>query len=175
MAAAQPTPVDTPVERLYAHHDPALRRFLTRMLGCEHEAADAAQDAYVRVLRLARWREVENGRAYLFQTAANVARDRLARERTRRGSLAPIAHAPPPDPLGPDAERIADARGHLRLLAAEAEALPPRCREVFRLSRIEGLGNGAIAARLGISRNMVEKHIIKALLRFRRCVEPEAC
>jgi DNA-directed RNA polymerase specialized sigma24 family protein len=38
---------------------------------------------------------------------------------------------------------------------------------VFILSRLHGMANGEIAARLGISRNMVEKHIIKALIHCR--------
>jgi len=41
--------------------------------------------------------------------------------------------------------------------------LPEKCREVFILSREEKLSNKAIADRLGISINTVEKHIGKAL------------
>lgn len=36
------------------------------------------------------------------------------------------------------------------------DALPDRCREVFRMSRFEGLKNREIAARLGISETAVE-------------------
>jgi RNA polymerase sigma-70 factor (ECF subfamily) len=32
------------------------------------------------------------------------------------------------------------------------------------MSRIDGLANAEIAVRLGISRNMVEKHIVRALV-----------
>jgi len=60
------------------------------------------------------------------------------------------------------------ARYRLRILAAAVDDLPPRCREVFLMSRLDGLGNGEIAGRLGISRNMVEKHIIKAMMHCRR-------
>ncbi len=53
-------------------------------------------------------------------------------------------------------------------MARAIEALPKRCQQVFVLSRLHGHPNGEIAARLGISRNMVEKHIIKALLHCRQ-------
>jgi RNA polymerase sigma-70 factor (ECF subfamily) len=43
------------------------------------------------------------------------------------------------------------------------EKLPPRCLEVFLLSRKEGLKNKEIANQLGISEKSVEKHITKAL------------
>lgn len=46
--------------------------------------------------------------------------------------------------------------------------LPERCREVFLLSRFEGLKNKEIAERLQISVTAVEAHISKALLRFSR-------
>ncbi|MBI9061867.1 MAG: RNA polymerase sigma-70 factor [Marinilabiliaceae bacterium] len=45
--------------------------------------------------------------------------------------------------------------------------LPPRCREVFQLSRFEELKNREIAAQLHISEKAVEAHISKALKIFR--------
>lgn len=41
--------------------------------------------------------------------------------------------------------------------------LPPKCAEVFRLSRYEDMKNNEIAEKLGISVKAVEKHISKAL------------
>lgn len=45
--------------------------------------------------------------------------------------------------------------------------LPPKCKEVFLLSRLKGLKNREIAVRLDISEKVVEKHIARALKRFR--------
>ncbi|MCD7930003.1 MAG: RNA polymerase sigma-70 factor [Tannerellaceae bacterium] len=47
------------------------------------------------------------------------------------------------------------------------EALPEKCREVFKLSRLSGYKNREIAEQLGISEKVVEKHIARALKRFR--------
>ena len=156
------------LEELYDRHHAALRRFLTGMLRCEEAAAEVAQEAYLRLLRFAPRQTLRNSRAYLFQVAANAARDRLARQRTREGMiddgvLPETARCP-----RPDAEATASGRERLRLLSEAVDGLPPRCREVFLMSRLDGLGNAEIARRLGISRNMVEKHIIKAMLICRR-------
>lgn len=44
--------------------------------------------------------------------------------------------------------------------------LPPRCREVFIMSRFKGMKNREIAEELQISTTAIEKHISKALLSF---------
>ena len=41
--------------------------------------------------------------------------------------------------------------------------LPERTREIFRMSRFDGLKNREISAELGISTTAVEKHISRAL------------
>jgi len=46
--------------------------------------------------------------------------------------------------------------------------LPPRCQEIFRLSRFENLSNREIADRLNISEKTVENQITIALGRLRR-------
>lgn len=46
--------------------------------------------------------------------------------------------------------------------------LPPRCKEVFYMSRIEGLNTREIAERTGTSTQNVEKHIARALNNFSR-------
>ena len=48
------------------------------------------------------------------------------------------------------------------------ESLPPRCREVFVLSRLKGLRNREIADLMGISEQAVKNQISKALRVFRK-------
>ncbi|MGS2741018.1 RNA polymerase sigma-70 factor [Sinomicrobium sp. M5D2P17] len=48
------------------------------------------------------------------------------------------------------------------LLDKKLAVLPDKCREVFKLSRLDGLKNKEIAEELGISENTVENHITRA-------------
>jgi RNA polymerase sigma-70 factor (ECF subfamily) len=47
------------------------------------------------------------------------------------------------------------------------KVIPDKCREVFVLSRMDGLKNRQIADQLGVSQKTVEKHISQALRIFR--------
>ncbi len=53
-----------------------------------------------------------------------------------------------------------------RHIGTVMDGLPERSREVFAMSRFEGLKNREIAEKLGISTTAVEKHISKAIRRF---------
>jgi RNA polymerase sigma-70 factor (ECF subfamily) len=70
-----------------------------------------------------------------------------------------------PEASGP--ERHLQSAVAMEALEAAITALPPKCRTVFLLSRIEGLSNREVAQRCGISVKMVEKHLAKAILTCR--------
>jgi RNA polymerase sigma factor (sigma-70 family) len=59
----------------------------------------------------------------------------------------------------PGADRVAQARDELRHLQVALDRLPPRCREVFMLGKVEGLGGREIAARMGVTESTVSKQL----------------
>ena len=67
----------------------------------------------------------------------------------------------------PSTEHLADLQQRMQALQHIINCLPPKCREVFWLFRIEGIRQAEIASQLNISINMVERHIIRALLDIR--------
>ena len=54
-----------------------------------------------------------------------------------------------------------------KALKEAIDTLPEKCREVFLLSKIEGLKNREIAEKLGISEKTVERHITIAISKLR--------
>lgn len=68
-------------------------------------------------------------------------------------------------------EKIVDLQQRIQAIEAIINCLPPKCREVFWLFRIEGLHQAEIAAQLNISINMVERHVIRALVDIRAARE----
>ena len=152
---------------LYADEQKRLERFLVRRGVPASSAADIVQDAFVNMLRVPLG-EVRDARSYLFRTARNLAVDaaradrRWARTFDDEGAGADIADpAPAPDAAIASREELAE-------LAAALDALPPRAREVLVLHKFERLSYAEIAVRLGISKNTVMAHMVKAMSALRR-------
>ena len=61
-------------------------------------------------------------------------------------------------------EKMVDIKQRMQALQNIIDCLPPKCRQVFWMHRIEGQPQLEIAAELGISLNMVERHMIRALV-----------
>jgi len=166
------------VSQLYALHGDALKRYLSRVLRCEVAAQDVAQDAYARLLRYRPNLEPGSSRSYLFRVALNIARNHFSDRHTRAEIPSSLEREEELESDVPGPDRVAEAREVFGILADEIESLPPRCRQVFLMHRLQGLTHDSIAESLSISRSMVEKHMIKAMDRCRRrmaSLQLEAC
>jgi len=136
----------------------------TRRLRNRSQAEDLAHNTFVRVLE-SDSSAVQQPRAYLHQTARNIAVDGYRRE-DRRGAMESqaidLGEAPNGDPEHyMHAIQLADS------IERALTELPLNCRRVFVWQKIEGLTQAEIAERLGLSRNMVEKYMIRTLRHLR--------
>lgn len=146
------------VERIFREHNESLILFLRTRLKSDADAAEAAQEAYVRLLALDEPERPSFVRAYLFKIAHNVALDMLRRQRVRHN------YDEASDDLEePTQERSLAARQQLVLAEQALTSLPPRCREAFVLSRHQGWATTQIADHLGVSDRMVRHYLIRAI------------
>src|SRR5215831_10978034 len=144
------------------HHD-SLVRFLKHRLRVAEDASDVAQETYIRMMHYEGSREVHSAPSLLFRIAINVAHDLGRAEMSRRRSdhcsvddVELISDVPTP-------EREIAAEQDLELAYQAIAELPPKCQQVFLLSRVKRMTYPEIAAHCGISVKMVEKHISHAL------------
>ncbi|CAB3628433.1 sigma-70 family RNA polymerase sigma factor [Achromobacter pestifer] len=136
----------------------------TRKLGCRDAAQDLTHDALVKCLE-AGSAHVEQPRAYLHQAARNTAIDSFRREGGQE--WVPLdTIATHPSELG---DPVAQARTQQlgQALETALAELPLKCRQVFIWQRLEGLTQAEIAERMGLSKNMVEKYMIRTALHLR--------
>jgi RNA polymerase sigma-70 factor (ECF subfamily) len=148
------------VTQLFLEHYDGLFRYLVRLTGDSDLAADAAQEAFVRLVE--RPPQDRHVRAWLFAVATNVVRD-SARARARWLTLlmgsperAPVGDQPPlPDQELESAERRQRVRAALdRLSWKERTVL---------LMREEGFAHHEIAQAVGTTTGSVGTMIARAL------------
>lgn len=159
---------------LVAHHGDALEKYLARKLDNPEDAAEVAQEAYLRLQRIEQPQMLDNARAFLFQVATNLAVDQLRRRQLHQRYLNsernPLLEGELADPNGDGAppEQILVAKEKLNAIYAAVEELPFKTRQAFLMHRRNGLSYSEIAHQLDVSVSSVEKYILHAL---RHCRE----
>lgn len=137
-----------------------LMQFLRNNWRNASEVEDLCQDVYLRAYEAAAVHGMpERTKPFVFTIARNLLIDRV-----RRGQIVPIEAMAELDRLeaageAPSAEQSVIAGEELRRLHAALDQLPPRCREVVVLTRVEGLTRQQIAMQMRISDRTVAKHL----------------
>jgi RNA polymerase sigma factor (sigma-70 family) len=144
-------------------HEAALVRFLARKWIRAADVQDIRHDIYVRVLEAAERGRPASPKSFLFTVARNLLVDRARRDRIVAIDLLEDLDVLNVliDEVSP--ERRASGRQQLQRLSALFDRLPPRCREVLWMRRIEDLPQKEISARLGIAEGTVEKHLVRSI------------
>ena len=153
------TPSSTPGMAAWARDYSAdLHRFLSKRRFIESDIKDVCQEVYLRLLRFERTEVVQNPMAYLLRVAANVAHDFRLRQAQWTELQGDLLDAPSAEP-GP--EQLLDAECRARQLRGVLAALPPISRAALILHSQEELTYKEIAARLGVSRRVVKRAIMR--------------
>lgn len=152
-----------PLNAFLAYYNELLGTW-TRKLRNRHDAEDVAHDAVLQMLEVG-GTTILQPRAYLHQTARNVVTDAYRRS---------IAHETVPlDTIDDTAAGDDDPAAMLcatemvHALEGALNELPLKCRQVFVWQRLDGLTQAEIALRLNVSKNMVEKYMIRTMRHLR--------
>jgi RNA polymerase sigma factor (sigma-70 family) len=159
---------------LFAKHQLDLQRLIASKFGkMHHEAEDIVQDAFHNILRAENVEQLENPKAYLYQTASNLALNRIRKHRRHHQYLHDlgVSEEDELDELSP--ERSVLARHDLQRLEQALVKLPEKYRQTFLLSRVHDKSYREISEQLQIAESTVEKHIIKALKYLRDQLDEE--
>ncbi|ACE84082.1 sigma-70 family RNA polymerase sigma factor [Cellvibrio japonicus] len=168
-----PTHPDTGLTRLYSDHHGWLYAWLRRRMGCSHNAADLAQDTYVRLLNSGRFPSQDQARPYLLQIAKGLVIDRHRRRLIEQAYLDALASQP--ETLAPSPEETALVVEVLVRIDSALARLKPVVRETFLLSRFEGLTYREIALRLDIAVATVRKYMLMAIQSCMSAVTDSEC
>lgn len=158
-----PPPLQPTLEALYADHGGWLLGRLQRKLRCAWDAADLTQTTFLRLLVAGVPDRLAEPRAYLTTIAQRLLANHLRRAQIERAYLDALAALPEPVAQPPEAAlMVMEALVAIdRLLGG----LPGVAREAFLMWRLEDMTQEDIAARLGISRTSVRRHLAAAAQR----------
>lgn len=149
--------------------------YFSKTLKDRDRAHDAVHECYTRLLaNVPGHPPIREPRAFLYQSVRNILVDEHRKNiryiNVDIDTLALTAHESE-QPL----EKIASDE-RMQKLQCTIDALPPKCKEAFTLFKFEGLAQAQIAEKMGISRKMVEKHIMQAMKQCKKCLkEIEEC
>jgi RNA polymerase sigma-70 factor (family 1) len=153
-------------KHLYERHWFELYQSAFAMLKDQHAAKDILQDVFVWLWENRATLNITYVKAYLKAAVrfkvANYIRSGSIRDHIF-DELAKIStHSHPPT-----SDELIELKELRQVIHDSMYQLPEKCREVYRLSREEGLSNQEIAQRLGISVKTVEAQMTIALKRLR--------
>lgn len=153
------------LQDLFRRHGRDLTRFLQRRVSSPETAADLTQELFLRLLTATPTVTVHDRRRYLFRAAGNLAINHRKRERL-------VEFVADPELLdriaddAPNAERSLLSRQELAIVAATLTEFPPLHREIFMLSRVDGLSFAEIGRQLGVPRQRAFDHLVRVVTRL---------
>jgi RNA polymerase sigma factor (sigma-70 family) len=143
-----------------------IERVIAARVGDQAAAADLTQDLYLRLHRVgASLANDDDAQHYLMRMAINATIDHQRVESRRTELLSGVVELFDDPQRSPEDEALTDDQ--IRSVDRALRALPEKCREMLFLSRVQGLTHDEIAKQMGVSRALVEKYVIRALLHCR--------
>lgn len=156
--------VSREITTLYSDHHSWLQAWLRRKLGNAFDAADLAQDAYLRLMGrdVQEIRTLREPRAMLVTIAQGLAANLYRRRAIEQAYLDTLALQPQPTAISPEQRAIVlEALVEIDRLLGE---LPLPVRQAFLLSQIEVMKQADIAVELGVSLPTARRYIARAVV-----------
>ena len=147
---------------LYRDHNGWLRGWLQQRLNNSADAADLAQDTFVRVLLARTAGTLKEPRHYLATIARGLVIDLYRRRSLEQAYLEALQLRP--EVHAPSAETRALIIDSLLAIDRMLDGLGTRTRQIFLAVQLDGLSYEKTAERVGVSVSTVRKHLANALM-----------
>lgn len=157
------TPSASPdIGHLYGEHHGWLKGWLRARTCNSADAADLAQDTFMRMLTLRQLPALREPRHYLVTIARGLLIDKARRRTLEQAYLEVLAARPEPFEVSPETYHMIIES----LLAIDRllDGLGRRTRQIFLMVQLEGLSYVQVGKQLGLSVTTVKNHLSKALM-----------
>lgn len=162
------------INGIYIGARPQLQQFLTRRVQCQDTAADLLQEVYLRLPHLKPPPKTEGEvRAWLYRVATNLSIDHVRTQQRQSGLLEKYCADTPEIDETASPDMVALFCDEIQRVQSLLSQLPPRCTQILKLNRVEGMTYAEIAERLDISKSLVEKEMVRILNHLRNAMDDE--
>lgn len=154
------------VHHLYLDHHRWLFNWLNRKLGDSADAADIAQDTFIRIINTSTNEHVAGDainepRAYLAVVAKRLVANLYRRRVLEKAYLDSLAQFPMA--VMPSLEHQALILETLQQIDSLLDELPSKVRDAFLLSQLDGLTYAQVAMQLNVSERSVKRYMVQAM------------
>lgn len=159
-------------DKIYLIYYPKLVRFSTEYLLSKEDAENVVQDVFLHVLEeYKEFSSIENLNAFLFRLVKNKSIDFLRRKIAIEKNHARLKEYQLKYEAMEEFDDSLSENDISNIIIKAMESLPPKCKEVFVLSKIEGLKYAEIAEKLAISPHTVRNQMSIALKKMKTILE----
>ncbi len=151
----------------FLSNERALKKYLSQYLKRGQDIDDVAQETFLKAFAAEVKMDIHSPKAFLFKIAKHTALNKI--EKKSHSSTDFIEDFGSSDVLldtkHAGAEAQLDGKRKLIIFTKAVASLPPRCRQVFLMRKVEGLQMKEIARKLSISVSGVEKLVVSGLMK----------
>lgn len=153
--------------RLYELYFHRVTAYVFKITKSEENTAEIVQDVFLKLWQnRAVLTDIENIRAYIYSLCKNKCIDylrRLAREMRSAQALAETEEA-----YANSTDQLLEARDLQFIITQALQSLSDQKKQIFRLSKIEGLSHDEIADMMHLSKSTVKNHLSETLKYLRQ-------
>ncbi|MGQ1891213.1 RNA polymerase sigma-70 factor [Thermophagus sp. OGC60D27] len=150
---------------LFDNYYPMLVSFANRFVEDLDSSRNIVQDVFVGLYDKRKTIHIHTSlKAHLYQSVRNRALNQLKKEKMEREHHGKIRNEMDEQVNNDELLNLSELEGRISRVVNE---LPAKCREIFVMSRHEGVPNADIAKQLSISKRTVETQISNALKKIR--------
>ena len=157
---------------VYDRYKPMLYRFVFKILKSEELANDSCQEVFMKIWEdRERLTEVISFRYYLLTVGKNHSLNILKKVLSEEKNVSDFVSSY--NEISNDLEEQMQSNEYQYFISCVLDSLTPQSQRVFHLCRQQGLSYDEAAENMGVSRNIIKKHMIRSMKIFRVAIEKD--
>lgn len=157
---------------MYDRYRPVLYRFVFNILKSDDLTDDSCQEVFIKIWEdRSRLLEVVSFRYYLLTVgknhSLNILRKILSEEKNVSDFISSYSE------ISNDLEECVQSNEYQCFIASVLNSLTPQSQRVFNLCRQQGLSYDEAAESMGVSKNIIKKHMVRSMKVFRIAMEKD--